>query len=310
MEIGHGASRPKKPVWIEAAINGPWGRALQPGIPITEAEIIAEGVAAAQAGAGIVHLHAYDAATGKQKDDWQIYARIIEGIRAKVDAIVYPTIPIAGAGFAGAGAESSHSGRYQHLDELAGRGLVEWGAVDPGSVNFSSFQDMARGAAGFIYLNPEAQIREGLEIAQRHRVRPSFAIYEPGFTRLGAALSAGYSGLPVPVYRLMFSDTYAWGFPPRPYALDAHLALIAENAPGAPAMVAGLGLDICPLIAAAVARGVHVRVGLEDAPFGDPRSNAQWVEEAVRLVRAEGGEPATAAQVRSATRAVDEAAGR
>lgn len=297
-----------KPIWIEAAINGPWGRALQPGIPITEAEIIADGVAAAQAGAGIIHLHAYDASTGRQKDDWQIYARIIEGIRAKVDAIVYPTIPIAGSGFAGA--ETSQSGRYQHLDELGRRGLAEWGAVDPGSVNFSSYEDMARGAAGFIYLNPEAHIREGLETAARNGVRPSYAIYEPGFTRLGAALAAGYPGLPVPVYRLMFSETYAWGFPPKPYALDAHLALLADCAPGAPAMVAGLGLDIRPLVAPAVARAVHVRVGLEDAPFGDRRSNVQWVEEAARLVRAEGGEPAGAKQIRAATRAIDEASRR
>jgi hypothetical protein len=32
-------------VWIEAALNGPWSRALQPGIPDTIKAIIAEGVA-------------------------------------------------------------------------------------------------------------------------------------------------------------------------------------------------------------------------------------------------------------------------
>jgi uncharacterized protein (DUF849 family) len=114
----------------------------------------------------------------------------------------------------------------------------------------------------------------------------------------------------MPVYRLMFSDAFAWGFPPRPYALDAHLALIAECAPGAPVMVAGLGVDIRPLIGPAVERGVHVRVGREDAPFGDERSNAAWVEEAVRLVRRAGAEPATAAEVRAETRRIDETAGR
>ncbi|WP_246175999.1 hypothetical protein [Bradyrhizobium paxllaeri] len=30
-------------VWIEAALNGSWGRALQPGIPDTVEAIIAEG---------------------------------------------------------------------------------------------------------------------------------------------------------------------------------------------------------------------------------------------------------------------------
>ncbi len=120
-------------VWLEAALNGPWTRARQPRIPVTVDEIISDGIACAQAGAAIVHLHAYDEATGKQKDDWQIYARIIEGIRARCDAIVYPTIPIAGSGFAGE--LTSAQDRYAHLAELAKRGLVEWAVVDPGSVN-------------------------------------------------------------------------------------------------------------------------------------------------------------------------------
>ncbi|HEX9588746.1 MAG TPA: hypothetical protein VGA15_13510 [Bradyrhizobium sp.] len=35
-------------VWIEAALNGPWSRALQPGIPDTVEAIIAEGLACAR----------------------------------------------------------------------------------------------------------------------------------------------------------------------------------------------------------------------------------------------------------------------
>lgn len=297
---------PPRLIWIEVAINGPWGKERQPGIPITEKDIVADGIAAAQAGAAIVHLHVYDEETGRQTDDWQVYARVIEGIRAKVDAIVYPTIPIAGSGYAGP--VTSRSGRYAHLDELGKRGLVEWGVLDPGSVNWSAYDDIPGKKVGFIYLNPEEHIREGMEVAARHRLRPSYAIYEPGFTRLGAALAAAYPGLPTPVYRLMFSEAFAWGFPPTLYGLEAHLALLADCAPHAPAMVAGLGVDIRPLIAPAVARGVHVRVGLEDAPFGDARTNAAWVEEAVRLVRAAGGEPASVEEVRRASKALDQAA--
>src|SRR4051812_45858955 len=78
--------------WLEVALNGGLTRAIQPRVPITVEDIVAEGIAAVQAGAAIVHLHAYDAATGRQKDDPDVYARIIEGIRNKVDAIVYPTV--------------------------------------------------------------------------------------------------------------------------------------------------------------------------------------------------------------------------
>jgi uncharacterized protein (DUF849 family) len=141
-------------------------------------------------------------------------------------------------------------------------------------------------------------------------VRPSYAIYEAGCMRLGAATAAEMPEVPMPVYRFMFAEEFCFGFPPRERYLDAYLALLAEVAPGAPWMVAGLGVDIRPLIAPAVARGGHVRVGLEDRPWGVKETNRELVEEAVRLVRAAGGEPATAAEVRQACAAADVAGGR
>lgn len=174
-------------------------------------------------------------------------------------------------------------------------------------MNFARFDRVREGDVGFVYLNPGDHIREGLRIAAERKVRPSFAIYEPGFSRLGAALAAAVGNVPTPVYRLMFSDEFAWGFPPKPYALEAHLALLAEVAPGAPWMVAGLGVDIEPLVEATLNRGGHVRVGLEDACFGTERTNLELVEDAVARVRALGREPATAAEIREALRLLDEA---
>ncbi|MGX1786066.1 3-keto-5-aminohexanoate cleavage protein [Bosea sp. NPDC055332] len=284
------------PIWIEAAINGPWGKERQPGIPIAIPDIIADGIAAVEAGAAIVHLHVYDVETGRQRDDWELYAQAIEGIRAKVDAIVYPTIPILGSGYAG---DMIGSGRYTHLEELAKRGLVEWGVLDPGSCNWTTFAGIPEGEAGFIYQNPGEHIREGMAVAQAHRIHPSYAIYEPGFTRLGAALAKAYPGMPTPIYRLMFSDAFAWGFPPKPYALEAHLALLAECTPQAPVMIAGLGVDLGEIVAPAVARGVHVRAGLEDARFGESRSNARLIADMVRKVEAAGGRAASVMEVRA-----------
>ena len=101
---------PAAPVAIEVALNGPWGRARVAHLPIEPVELIAQGIACAEAGAAVIHLHAYDPATGRQNDDWRIYARIIEGIRARVDAIVYPTIPLAGSGLS----EGEHGARFAH----------------------------------------------------------------------------------------------------------------------------------------------------------------------------------------------------
>src|SRR5947199_10732297 len=121
-------------VWIEAALNGAWSRALQPGIPDTVEAIIAEGVACARAGATIIHTHAYDGG-GPQTFDWQVYARIIEGIRAKIDVPVYPSIPSAGIGVGSLPADAA--ARFAHVEALAARGLLEFAVVDPGSVNFT-----------------------------------------------------------------------------------------------------------------------------------------------------------------------------
>jgi uncharacterized protein (DUF849 family) len=65
-------------------------------------------------------------------------------------------------------------------------------------------------------------------------------------------------------------------------------------------MVAGVCADIRHLIGEAVAQGGHIRVGLEDAPLGTATSNLAMVEEAVRMVRDRGGEPASATDMRRA----------
>ncbi|WP_372023683.1 3-keto-5-aminohexanoate cleavage protein [Tistrella mobilis] len=287
----------RRPVWIEAALNGPWGRDRQPGIPVTEAEIIADGIAAARAGAGIIHVHAYDPETGRQNDDGATYARIIEGIRATTDALVYPTIPLAGAALTGQAA--GPAARFAHIDFLASRGLIEMAVVDPGTVCFIDRRDGPAALASFVYTNTEAEIRHGLALAATHRLVPSYAIYEPGFTRAGALLAGQTPGLATPLYRFMFSDAFAWGFPPRRYGLEAHLALLGEAAPAAPWMIAGLGVDLEDLVPHAVAAGGHVRTGLEDAPFGTETGNAGLVARMVQVVEAAGGRPATPAEIRT-----------
>ncbi|MBM4226443.1 MAG: 3-keto-5-aminohexanoate cleavage protein [Gammaproteobacteria bacterium] len=275
---------------IECAINGPWTRKRQPLIPISVSECIASGLACVAAGASILHVHPYDEARGVQCDDWEIYARIIEGIRARVDVPVYPTIPLGEEG----DVQRNATGRYSATAQLAARGLIDLAAVDPGSVNFT----LANGEPGFVYANPEEDILHGLALAAEHRFKPAYAIYEAGFLRAGAALHRKVQGAPEPLYRFMFSSDFLFGFPPEPYALDALLKLKADCAPSAPWMVSGLGVDITPLIAHTVTRGGHLRVGLEDAPLGSTLDNVQWVERAARAVETAGGTVASPSVMR------------
>ncbi len=276
--------------WLEAALNGSWTRERQPRIPVTAAEIVEDGIAAAGEGAAILHLHAYDEETGRQRDDWRIYARIIEALRARTDAIIYPTVP---------GAPTHEPDRFAHVRELAARGLLEWTVLDPGSVNMAALASPAKGA---VYANPPREAGAMAEFCAGARLHPGLAIYEPGFTRAGAAL-ARQAGMPTPVYRFMFSDRFAWGFPPRPRFLDAHLALLAECDPGAPWMVAGLDVELSPLLEHAAALGGGLRAGLEDAPLGTEASNAALVRAAARHAKRLASPAAIRAALRDRPRA-------
>lgn len=86
----------QNPVWLEVALNGPWSRERQPAIPVHADEIVEDAIACAAEGASIIHFHPYDPVTGRQRDDYEIYAPIIERIRAKADVICYGTLPFAG----------------------------------------------------------------------------------------------------------------------------------------------------------------------------------------------------------------------
>jgi uncharacterized protein (DUF849 family) len=152
-------------------------------------------------------------------------------------------------------------------------------------------------------MNPESHVRHALDFAARHGLHPAYAIYEPGFARAGAALARA-AGVKAPIYRLMFCQGIAVGFPPTAYALAAYLSLLEDKVGPVPWMIAAVNADLRPLFAETIARGGHLRVGLEDAPLGTPSSNLGLVEEAVRMVRAEDAEPASVAEMRQALAAL------
>jgi uncharacterized protein (DUF849 family) len=266
-------------------------------MPQSPDEIVADAIACARAGASVVHFHAYDVATGEQTTDLTLVTRIIERIRAEVDVIVYPAIRYMSN--SEAIADDAGPKRYAHLDAMAAAGHAEWLIVDPGSTNLVSYRDIERKSKGLVDINTPAAIRFGLEVAARHRLHPGFAIYEPGYLRLAAALCRAMPEVPAPMYRFMFSEQLTFGFRPREYALESYLTMIEEESPNAAWMVAGLGVDIRPLVPLAVRRGGHVRVGIEDCPLGSTASNLALVQEARAVIEAEGASVAPVAHVRN-----------
>jgi uncharacterized protein (DUF849 family) len=279
--------------WIEVALNGAWTRKLQPRIPVLAEEIIEQGVACIKAGGAIIHAHTLDRDTGAQNGNVDNCASFMEGIRAQVDAIVYPTI-------VGKPDPANPAWLWEPAVELARRGILEWGFLDPGSVNFCALEggSSAMGGSG-VYINTNPALEAAARLAAQYRFHPAYACYEAGFIRHGALLHRRNPEMPVPVYRLMFSSGMTFSFPPEPWAVEAYAKLLQMCAPGAPWMIAGLAVDILPLIPTAVALGGGVRVGLEDAVFGSNRSNLELVETAVNSIQKAGSEPASAADVRT-----------
>lgn len=276
------------PVWLEVALNGGAGKAFQPGIPMTPEAIISEGVACAKAGAAIIHLHVYND-DGEPVEDADIYSQVIEGIKRQCDAIVYPTLGLHG----------DLEQRYAPIKTLAERGLLEWGVVDPGSVNITHTSQVAAGADGLLYTNPDFHIRGGLELAAKDQWRPAYAIYEPGFVRLGAAIAEQILNLKTPIYRIMFSDNLLFGMPPSEYGLRFYAEHLAAVVPNAPWMVSGLDADVQEIIPLALELGAHLRVGLEDAPFGCSQTNLELVESAVRSISESARTLANSEEVRA-----------
>jgi uncharacterized protein (DUF849 family) len=219
----------------------------------------------------------------------------MEGIRSQVDAIVYPRavdIPMP----------PDWGARYATTVELSKRGLLEWGVLDPGSCNFYLADAAAPplfGNEGGVYSNPNGALELGIKLAAEHHFHPAYACYEAGFIRQGATLHRKQPTAPVPIYRFMFSSGFTFSFPPEEWALDAYVRLVETVAPGAPWMVAGLAVDVVPLIPKVVALGGHVRVGLEDAPFQSQRLNVELVAAAVNAIQKAGSEPATASEIRA-----------
>jgi uncharacterized protein (DUF849 family) len=283
-----------KKTWIEVAVNGVWTRKLQPNIPIAAEEVVKDGIACVKAGAAVVHAHTLDPVTGRQNSSPETCFAFMDGIRSQVDAIVYPTafdIPLP----------EDWARRYDTTVELAKRGVLEWAVLDPGSCNMYLMDASAPPLFGDdgVYYNPNGALELGMELAVEHRFHPAYACYEAGFVRLGATLHAKHPAAPVPIYRFMFSSGFTFSFPPEQWALEAYVKLAEKVAPGSPWMVAGLSVDVMPLIPKAVQLGGHVRVGLEDAPLHSKRSNVELVETAVAAIQKTGREPATAAEVRS-----------
>ena len=283
--------------WLEVGLNGAWSGGTNENFPKKVSEIVEQGIACVKAGASIIQVCAYDESDGAPNFNVETYARIIDGIRSKEDAIIYPVVPYANA-------TTSVQNRFAFIEELAQRNMLEWMQLDPGSINVAHYDDLRGDREGFVDLNPEKHVRHGLRISRNSRLYPSYGIYGPEYIRLGATMHWREGTFP-PIYRLIFSRGFSVSFPPEDYGLTAYLNLLDQVAPGAPWMISGFDADILSMIPRTVMEGGHVRVGLADAALDSKDSNLQLVEKAQNSIVSAGGEIAEAHHVRAMVKPFD-----
>lgn len=263
-------------------------------VPVTPEEIAESGIAAARAGATIVHIHVRDPQTRQGSRDVALYREVVERIRASdVDVIVNTTAGMGGdlvldpqdpTGFVEGTDLVSGVERLAHVEEI----LPEICTLDCGSLNF--------GDGSLVYVSTPDMLREGAERIQELGVRVEMEIFDTGHLWFANELVAeGLVDAP-PMYQLCMDIPY--GAPADP----ALLATMVDQLPeGAVWASFALGRMQMPWVAQSVLLGGHVRVGLEDNLYlsrGVKATNAQLVERARTLVEAMGSQVATPAEGR------------
>jgi uncharacterized protein (DUF849 family) len=279
-------------VLIEVALNGVTSRARNPRVPRLPREIADDALACLDAGATILHTHTHEPARAPD-DAAALYLEAYRPILARrPDAILYPTIGI------GRRIEE----RWGHHERLAAAGAIRCGLVDPGSVNLAETgADGLPAPLDFVYSHTPSEIRYEMEGCRRLGLGPSVAVFEPGFLRPVLAYHRAGKLPPGTLVKLYFAaggylagGEALFGPPPIREALDLYLAMLGDaRLPWAVAVLGGSLLD-SPIAELALARGGHLRVGLEDNPGAE--SNLGEVERARKLAERHGRRLATPAE--------------
>ncbi|MHC1561373.1 beta-keto acid cleavage family enzyme [Actinomycetospora sp. C-140] len=282
-------------VVITAALTGAADSpGKSPHVPVTPAQIADDAVAAARAGAAVVHVHVRHPETGIRSRDVALYREAVRLIRAAdVDVVLNltagmggdlvideedPLKPVDGTDLVNA------IDRLPHVEELR----PEIATLDCGSYNF--------GDGSALYVSTTDMLRVGARRFQELGVKPELEIFDTG--QLWFAKVMHDEGLIDRPALMQLCMGVPYGAPADPGLLQAMVNLLPEDAQFTSF---ALGRDQLPWVAQSVLHGGHARVGLEDNLYlarGVKATNAQLVDRAVTIVESLGAAVATPDEAR------------
>ncbi|MBW4962247.1 3-keto-5-aminohexanoate cleavage protein [Sulfitobacter sp. CW3] len=285
-----------KDVFITCAVTGSGGsQDRSHHVPRSPEQIADSAIAAAKAGAAVVHCHVRDPETGVPSRRLDLYREVTERIReSETDVILNltagmggdiifgpterPMPPIEGTDMIGA------SERVQHIAEC----LPEICTLDCGTMNFAE--------ADYVMTNTPGMLTAMGQMMTHLGVKPEIEAFDTGHLWYAKQLvKDGVLDSPALVQLCM---GVPWGAPDD---LNTFMAMV-NNVPDDWTFSAfGLGRNQMAYVAASVLAGGHVRVGLEDNLWLDKgvlAENWQLVERAGTIIENMGARLMTPAQVR------------
>jgi len=274
---------------VTGAIHTP---SMSPYLPITPAEIAEQSIAAAEAGASIIHLHARDPNDGRPSPDPKLFMQFLPVIKQSTDAVINIT---------------TGGGLGMTLDERLAAPLQaspEMCSLNMGSMNFNIAPSAARvksfkhdwekpyleGTTNYIFRNTFQDIEQVVErLGKGHGTRFEFECYDVGHLyNLAHMLDRGVVEGPLFVQTIF---GILGGIGPE----HRNLMFMRETADRL------FGDQYVWSVLAAVLGG-NVRVGLEDSlwigPGKQATSNAQQVAKIRRILEDIGLEIASPAEAR------------
>lgn len=286
---------------VTGAIHTP---TMSPALPVTPEEIAEQSIAAAEAGAAILHLHARVPETGAPTADPDVYARFLPVIHQHTDAVINIT--------------TGGSLTMSVQDRLAAavRFKPEMCSLNMGSMNFAFFgagkritdwkydweEPYVLNSEDYIFRNTFRDIAYILDTLRDAGIRFEHECYDVGHLyNLAHFVDRGLIEPPFFV-QMIFGILGGIGAAPDNLMFMKQTAdrLFGKDAYRWSVLAAGR--HQMPFITQAALLGGNVRVGLEDSLFSEPRklavSNAEQVTKAVRILREMGHEPASPAEAR------------
>jgi len=277
---------------------------MSDALPVTPDEIASQAIAAAEAGAAILHLHARVPDDGRPTGDPEIYQRFLPTIKQATDAVV--NITTGGAATMNVQERLAAAAKFQ----------PEMCSLNMGSLNFAFFpaakrinewkfaweKDYIVNSDDYIFRNTFRDIAYILETMSDAGTRFEHECYDVGHLyNLAHFLDRG---LIRPGFFVQMIFGILGGIGPD---LDNLIFMkqTADRLFGRDTFqwsVLAAGRHQMPFLTQAALMGGHVRVGLEDSLFIERGklavSNAEQVGKIVRILREMGHEPASPADAR------------